>query len=84
MAPVLLEFAPDGRNSKQHPFRGRKMLTSNDSRQDTARSAMRMELFSEITRIRGLIYHISLRDCLQGNDPKRATQEKRLPSWKTS
>ena len=29
----------------QHPFRGRKMLTFNDSRQGTARSAMRMQLF---------------------------------------
>ena len=72
IAPVLLEFAPNGKDPVQHPFNGRKMLTFNDSRQGTARSAMRMQLFSELTRIRGLLYHISLRECRGGNDEKKA------------
>lgn len=72
IAPVLLEFAPDGKDPMQHPFRGRKMLTFNDSRQGTARSAMSMQLFSELTRIRGLLYHISLQVCQDGNDEKMA------------
>ena len=70
IAPVLLEFAPDGTDPIQHPCRGRKMLTFNDSRQGTARSAMRMQLFSELTRIRGLLYHIGLQDCNRNNDEK--------------
>lgn len=78
IAPILLEFAPDGRDPMQHPFRGRKMLTFNDSRQGTARSAMRMQLFSELTRIRGLLYHIGLRDCRGGNGDQRATLEKEI------
>ncbi|WP_294446925.1 DEAD/DEAH box helicase [uncultured Mailhella sp.] len=78
MAPVLLEFAPDGKDPVQHPFRGRKMLTFNDSRQGTARSAMRMQLFSELARIRGLLYHIGLRDCRHGDEQERARLKKEI------
>lgn len=78
ITPVLLEFAPDGQDPMQHPCRGRKLLTFNDSRQGTARSAMRMQLFSELTRIRGLLYHIGLRDCQSGNDEKRAALEQEI------
>ncbi len=73
ITPVLLEFAPDGSSPAEHPCRGRKILTFNDSRQGTARSAMRMQLFSELTRIRGFLYHIGLRDC-QRSDDKKITQ----------
>ena len=83
IAPVLLEFAPDGKDPVQHPFRGRKMLTFNDSRQGTARSAMRMQLFSELTRIRGLLYHIALRDCQGGNDEKRTALEQEIATLET-
>ena len=84
MAPVLLEFAPDGRDPEQHPFRGRKMLTFNDSRQGTARSAMRMELFSELTRIRGLLYHIGLRDCRRDDAQNRSKLEKEVAELEKS
>ena len=33
---------------------------------------MSMQLFSELTRIRGLLYHISLQVCQDGNDEKMA------------
>lgn len=78
IAPVLLEFAPDGKDPELHPFRGRKMLTFNDSRQGTARSAMRMELFSELARIRGLLYHIGLRDCRRDDAQNRSKLEKEI------
>ena len=78
IAPVLLDFAPDGTDPVQHPCRGRKILTFNDSRQGTARSAMRMQLFSELTRIRGLLYHIGLQDCGRTDDGKRSLVEQEL------
>ena len=59
------------------------MLTFNDSRQGTARSAMRMQLFSELTRIRGLLYHIALRDCQGGNDEKRTALEQEIATLET-
>lgn len=68
---TLLEFAPDGKNPLQHPYRGRKILTFNDSRQGTARSAMRMQLFSELSRIRSLLHHIGLQECRSGNHEER-------------
>ena len=78
IAPVLLEFAPDGKDPAQHPFRGRKILTFSDSRQGTARSAMRMQLFSELTHIRGLLYHIGLRECRGDNAPDIEKLEKEI------
>lgn len=60
LAPALLEFAPDGKDHANHPYRGRKLLTFNDSRQGTARTAMRLQQSSELNRIRGLVYHICL------------------------
>lgn len=61
MVSVLLEFAPPEKNdSANHPCQGRKILTFNDSRQGTARTAMRLQQMSEQSRMRGLIYHICL------------------------
>lgn len=58
--PTLLEFAPDGEHPADHPYRGRRLLTFNDSRQGTARLAARLQQESERSRVRGLVYHIAL------------------------
>ncbi len=58
--PTLLEYAPDGDRPSDHPCRGRRLLTFNDSRQGTARMAAKLQQESERNRIRGLIYHLSL------------------------
>lgn len=55
--PTLLEHAPDGDDPEHHPYRGRRMLTFNDSRQGTARLAAKLQQDSERARIRGLVYH---------------------------
>lgn len=81
--PLLLEFAPNGKDPVQHPCKGSKMLTFNDSRQGTARSAMRMQLFSELTRIRGLLYHIGLRECQRGNDAEKAKLQQEIANFET-
>ena len=58
--PTLLEYAPDGDKTADHPCRGRRLLTFNDSRQGTARMAARLQQDAERNRIRGLVYHLTL------------------------
>lgn len=58
--PTLLEFAPDGEAPSQHPYRGRRLLTFNDSRQGTARLAAKLQQDAERNRVRGLVYHMAL------------------------
>ncbi len=58
--PTLLEYAPDGEQPADHPYRGRRLLTFNDSRQGTARLAAKLQQESERSRVRGLVYHITL------------------------
>lgn len=58
--PTLLEYAPDGENPGNHPYRGRRLLTFNDSRQGTARMAARLQQDAERTRVRSLVYHLAL------------------------
>ena len=58
--PTLLEYAPDGDKPADHPCRGRRLLTFNDSRQGTARMATKLQQDSERNRVRGLVYHLIL------------------------
>lgn len=58
--PTLLEYAPDGENPADHPCRGRRLLTFNDSRQGTARMAAKLQQDAERSRVRGLVYHLAL------------------------
>lgn len=61
--PTLLEFAPDERcQPEELPYRGRRLLTFNDSRQGTARMAARLQQESERNRVRALVYHLALRE----------------------
>ncbi|MEP0357396.1 DEAD/DEAH box helicase [Paraglaciecola sp.] len=62
--PTLLEFCPDpavddetklGPNSL--PGRGRKLITFTDSRQGTARMAVRMQQEAERNKLRGLVFN---------------------------
>jgi len=55
--PTLFEFCPDFEDRPlAHPLRGRRMISFTDSRQGTARLAVRLQQESERNRIRGLIY----------------------------
>lgn len=58
--PTLLEYAPDGNEPVEQPYRGRRLLTFNDSRQGTARIAAKLQQDAERNRIRGLVYHLTL------------------------
>lgn len=71
--PLLLEYAPDGAKPVEHPYRGRRLLTFNDSRQGTARIAARLQQESERSRVRGLVYHQTI---LQGQQQAGLEAEK--------
>ncbi|WP_298159063.1 DEAD/DEAH box helicase [Ferrovum sp.] len=75
--PLLLEYAPDGTKPSEHPYRGRRLLTFNDSRQGTARIAARLQQESERNRIRGLVYHQSILQGQQqaGHDAEKVRQQ---------
>lgn len=62
LLPTLLEYAPDGDNPADRPYRGRRLLTFNDSRQGTARLAAKLQQDAERTKTRGLIYHHVLKE----------------------
>ena len=56
--PTLLEYAPDGQDDpKNKPYRGRRLLTFNDSRQGTARIATKLQQDAERAKVRSWIYH---------------------------
>lgn len=74
--PTLLEFCPDpekadseGRSPEELPGRGRKLITFTDSRQGTARMAVRMQQEAERSRLRGLVFE-TLRNAQAKADAK--------------
>lgn len=63
--PTVLEFCPDpspddcgGKSPDELPGRGRKLITFTDSRQGTARMAVRMQQEAERSRLRGLVFEL--------------------------
>jgi hypothetical protein len=54
---TLLEFCPQDPMPAGKPFQGRKLISFTDSRQGTARIAVKLQQDSERNRIRGLVYH---------------------------
>lgn len=78
--PTLLEYCPDAENNKEGPQslpgRGRKLITFTDSRQGTARMAVKMQQDAELMRLRGLVYEILKAAQLQHlNEYKKTTDE---------
>ncbi len=53
---TLLEFCPPDPMPTGKPFQGRKLISFTDSRQGTARIAIKLQQDSERNRIRGLVY----------------------------
>ena len=53
---TLLEFCPQDSMPTGKPFQGRKMISFTDSRQGTARIAVKLQQDSERNRIRGIVY----------------------------
>lgn len=59
--PTLLEFCQDGKNPLESPGRGRRLITFTDSRQGTARIAVKIQQDSERNRLRGLVYEMAIK-----------------------
>lgn len=55
--PALLETLPPETEKERQPAQGRRLITFSDSRQGTARFALRSQLESERNYVRSLIYH---------------------------
>ncbi|MNC13639.1 hypothetical protein D3C75_613910 [compost metagenome] len=80
--PTLLEFCPDpekvdseGRSPEELPGRGRKLITFTDSRQGTARMAVRMQQEAERSRLRGLVF-----ETLRNAQAKADSQPQNAPT----
>lgn len=80
--PTVLEFCPDpsredcdGESPESLPGRGRKLITFTDSRQGTARMAVRMQQEAERSRLRGLVFHI-----LRNKQAKVDAEPKNVPT----
>lgn len=72
VVPTLLEFCPDPAVDKDTklgpqslPGRGRKLITFTDSRQGTARMAVRMQQEAERSKLRGLVFDILKKNQLE-------------------
>jgi len=65
--PTLLEFCQDGKDPQNSPARGRRLITFTDSRQGTARLAVKIQQDSERNRLRGLIYELVSRSGRENN-----------------
>ncbi len=76
--PTLLEYAPDGEKPADHPCRGRRLLTFNDSRQGTARIAAKLQQDAERNRVRGLVYHLTLQHGRGAADAQAVEIEKEI------
>ncbi len=67
LIPSLLDHVKDGNNPLNQPYRGRRLLTFTDSRQGTAKIAIKIQQESERVRTRGLILKSLL---LENNTPQ--------------
>ncbi len=72
--PTVLEFCPDpakkesaDRSPEDLPGRGRKLITFTDSRQGTARMAVRMQQEAERSKLRGLVLSVLRNKQLKAN-----------------
>ncbi len=73
--PTLLEFCNDGKKPLDSPARGRRLITFTDSRQGTARLAVKIQQDSERNRLRGLIYEVVAREKGRDNSKERERLE---------
>lgn len=80
--PTVLEYCPDpkkedckGKSPEELPGRGRKLITFTDSRQGTARIAVRMQQEAERSRLRGLVFEV-----LRNAQAKSDSQPKDVPT----
>ena len=76
--PTILEFCQDGKRPLESPARGRRLITFTDSRQGTARLAVKIQQDSERNRLRGLVYELVVRQVgeLDADEQQRLEDER--------
>lgn len=79
--PTLLEFCPDGENRSDSPARGKRLITFTDSRQGTARLAVKVQQDSERNRIRGLVYELAARQHANTNSEELNELKQKRDEW---
>lgn len=61
--PTVLEFCSDAENDPQSlPARGRRLITFTDSRQGTARMAVKMQQEAEYSKLRGMVFDVLVQE----------------------
>ena len=71
--PALLAHAPPHRDGASKPFGGRQMITFSDTRQGTARFALRAQIEAQRNYVRSFIYH-KLWSRVNPGDPVKVAQ----------
>jgi len=81
--PTLLEFCQDGKKPLESPGRGRRLITFTDSRQGTARLAVKIQQDSERNRLRGLVYEMVAKQAAEAgaDNAKRLELEKKRDEY---
>lgn len=79
--PTLLEFCQDGKNPLESPGRGRRLITFTDSRQGTARIAVKIQQDSERNRLRGLVYGMVASRSVDESSGEREELEKKRDEY---
>lgn len=79
--PTLLEFCPDGENHSDSPARGKRLITFTDSRQGTARLAVKVQQDAERNRIRGLVYELVARQHANTNSEELNKLKQKCDEW---
>ena len=76
IVPTALEHTPAMARGQDLPSQGRRILGFSDSRQGTARLAVRLQQDAERNRVRSVLYH-ALAEARPSLDEKAATEKKR-------
>lgn len=91
VVPTLLEFCPDPAVDKDTklgpqslPGRGRKLITFTDSRQGTARMAVRMQQEAERSKLRGLVFDILKKNQLEAPIEEKISENVDIEELKSS
>lgn len=82
MLPTLLEYAQEKDEDTSKPSNGRRLLTFNDSRQGTARIAVKLQQDSERNKARGLIYHHVLQEGVNSDPAEIERIKKQIQALK--
>lgn len=75
--PTILEFCAPIQNNQDLPAQGRRLVTFTDSRQGTARMAIKMQQDAEYSKLRGLVFEVLVsKNQLDNNNEENIEKQK--------